>query len=77
MPLTSKGREIFENMAKEYGEKKGESVFYASRNKGTICGVDAQSVGGPKLDRIVTEIDSHRKLSAQMDEIKSFRAAHP
>jgi len=28
------------NMVKEYGAKKGESVFYASKNKGTIKGVD-------------------------------------
>lgn len=40
MPLTSKGEEIKEHMEKEYGEKKGEEVFYASRNKGTISGVD-------------------------------------
>lgn len=40
MPLTSKGEEIKENMEKEYGSKKGEKVFYASKNKGTISGVD-------------------------------------
>ena len=27
-------------MQRNYGAKKGESVFYASRNKGTISGVD-------------------------------------
>lgn len=27
-------------MLKEYGKKRGEAVFYASRNKGTISGVD-------------------------------------
>ncbi len=26
-------------MAKEYGKKKGEQVFYATENKGTIKGV--------------------------------------
>jgi hypothetical protein len=40
MPLTSKGEKILKNMEEEYGAKKGESVFYASRNKGTIGGVD-------------------------------------
>lgn len=39
MPLTSKGEEIKSNMENEYGKKKGESVFYASANKGTIKGV--------------------------------------
>ena len=27
-------------MQDQYGPSKGESVFYASRNKGTISGVD-------------------------------------
>ena len=40
MPLTKKGRKIMKNMKKEYGAKQGESVFYASRNKGTIKGVE-------------------------------------
>lgn len=43
MPLTPKGSKIMANMKKEYGDKKGESVFYASRNKGTISGVDPKS----------------------------------
>jgi hypothetical protein len=41
VPLTSKGNEILSNMEKQYGPKKGEKVFYASKNKGTITGVDA------------------------------------
>lgn len=41
MPLTEKGQKILNAMKGEYGGKKGESVFYASRNKGTISGVDA------------------------------------
>lgn len=28
------------NMKKEYGSKKGESVFYASKNSGRIKGVE-------------------------------------
>lgn len=28
------------NMEKEYGKDKGEGIFYASRNKGTIKGVE-------------------------------------
>lgn len=40
MPLTKKGSKILHNMEKEYGSKKGESVFYASKNKGTIKGVE-------------------------------------
>lgn len=40
MPLSSKGSEILSAMRKEYGAKKGESVFYASKNAGKISGVD-------------------------------------
>lgn len=40
MPLTKKGRKIERAMDKEYGKKKGEKVFYASANKGTIRGVE-------------------------------------
>jgi len=40
MPLTKKGEKIKAAMTKEYGAKKAEKVFYASRNKGTISGVD-------------------------------------
>lgn len=44
MPLTAKGHEILANMIKEYGEQKGSEVFYASRNAGTIAGVDSDFV---------------------------------
>jgi hypothetical protein len=40
MPLTKKGAKIKAAMSKEYGAKKGESVFYASINKGTIKGAE-------------------------------------
>ncbi len=39
MPQTKKGQKIKRAMKKEYGAKKGEQVFYASANKGTIKGV--------------------------------------
>jgi hypothetical protein len=38
MPLTKKGKKIKSAMESEYGAKKGEEVFYASQNKGTIKG---------------------------------------
>lgn len=40
MPLTKKGSKIKRKMKEEYGDKRGESVFYASENKGTITGVE-------------------------------------
>ena len=40
MPKTKKGQKIMRSMKAQYGPEKGERVFYASRNKGTITGVD-------------------------------------
>ena len=47
MPMTKKGKKIMAAMKMQYGEKKGKNVFYASKNKGTIKGVDK----GKKADR--------------------------
>ena len=52
MPLTKKGKEIMKSMKEQYGNKKGESIFYASKNKGTIKGVEKATLGlmmGKKL----------------------------
>ena len=40
MPLTTKGEKIKRNMTKTYGPERGLKIFHASRNKGTIKGVD-------------------------------------
>lgn len=40
MPLNKKGKKIKAAMVDQYGAKKGERVFYASINKGTIKGVE-------------------------------------
>jgi hypothetical protein len=40
MPLTTKGKKIKSAMTAKYGEKKGEQVFYASANKGTVKDVE-------------------------------------
>ena len=59
MPLTDKGKTILGKMKEQYGPDKGENVFYASANKGTITGIEKRkqaSKGGlisgfPKLAR--------------------------
>lgn len=43
MPLTPKGEKILASMKKEYGAKKGTSVFYASVNAGKIKGAEKTS----------------------------------
>lgn len=40
MPKTAKGRKIHTAMVRQYGKAKGEKVFHASKNKGTITGVE-------------------------------------
>lgn len=40
MPLTKKGKKIMKSMKKNYGKKKGKAIFYASRNKGIIKGLE-------------------------------------
>lgn len=43
MPLTEKGQKVMAAMQKEYGSDKGERVFYATRNKGKLKGVEKRS----------------------------------
>ena len=45
MPLIKKGKKIKTAMKQTYGAKKGEQVFYASQQKGTITGTDIKSYG--------------------------------
>lgn len=40
MPLTKKGKKIMSAMKEEYGKERGQRVFYAAANKGTIKGID-------------------------------------
>lgn len=49
MPLTKKGKKIMGAMKEQYGDKAGKRVFYASKNKGTIKGVEGH--GGMKRNR--------------------------
>ena len=51
MPLSKKGTKILSSMKKQYGSKKGTSVFYASTNKETIKGVEARKGGKVKLKK--------------------------
>lgn len=44
MPLTKKGVKVKKAMKKTYGKKKGEEVFFASQQKGTIKGTHRKKV---------------------------------
>jgi 8-oxo-dGTP pyrophosphatase MutT (NUDIX family) len=52
-PLTGKGEKIMSSMQDQYGSEKGKQVFYASKNKGNISGVDNRrsSWGAPRWSR--------------------------
>jgi hypothetical protein len=52
MPLTDKGRKIKAAMTQSYGEEKGERVFHASANKGTITGVHREGRRRPLRSRM-------------------------
>lgn len=52
MPLTAKGARILEKMIETYGEEEGTRVFYASKNSGTIEGVDAMPRLMPKKRKV-------------------------
>ena len=39
MPLSTKGNKILKNMKKQYGTKKGKSVFYAMEHSGKLKSV--------------------------------------
>jgi len=43
MPLNQKGKKIMKSMKAQYGDKKGEQVFYATKNKGKIKNVEKKS----------------------------------
>lgn len=38
--MTGKGKKVMGAMKKTYGPAKGKEVFYASKNKGIVQGVD-------------------------------------
>lgn len=43
VPLTEKGKKMMSAMKKEYGKKKGESVFYATVKKKKLKGMEKKS----------------------------------
>lgn len=79
MPLTSKGSDILAKMKSEYGDEKGEQVFYASKNAGTISGVDSMDNVSPlqqRLDTMAEQVNSLGQVAAsvasRMDAQKTF-----
>ena len=56
MPLNEKGRKIMKSMKKQYGKKRGETVFYASKNKGVIKGVEKKKTRSKNAMSAIEEV---------------------
>ena len=65
MPLTKKGKDIMKSMKRTYGGKKGEQVFYATKNAGKIDEVEKMAKGGKakKSKSRVNEAGNYTKPS--------------
>lgn len=69
MPLTSKGNDILSNMEKEYGSEKGKEVFYASKNAGTVSGVDSA------MDNRKDEMSVAERLDTMSQQVNALGQA--
>lgn len=72
MPLTAKGEEILAAMKRQYGDKKGEQVFYASINAGKITGAEMA-----KSDDADSEDASEAMAKALANGAKLLVFRHP
>ena len=74
MPLTTKGKKIKSAMTKKYGEKKGENIFYASANKGTIKGVakGQKLKAGGSVAKAGTKAKSKAKSKSRVNEAGNY-----
>lgn len=52
MPLTDKGKKVLRSMKEEYGDEKGEEVFYASINAGKIKGAHPKGYKKPRKKKL-------------------------
>jgi len=63
MPLTKKGKKIMRSMKEQYGPERGEEVFYASRNKGAIEGVEKFARGGSVAKKSFPDLNKDGKVT--------------
>ena len=73
MPLTAKGKKIKAAMEKQYGKERGDRVFYAAENKGTIKGVAKKADGGKTKSR-VNEAGNYTKPTMRKQLFESIKA---
>jgi|TARA_R100000322_G_C5386128_1_gene177370 hypothetical protein len=55
VPLNKKGKKIMSSMQEQYGKKKGTAIFYATKNKGKIKGVEKAAMGRAMFSQTTTK----------------------
>jgi hypothetical protein len=66
MPQTKKGKKIMSAMKKQYGEKKGKAVYFASIVKGKIKGAEGKGGTGKLAKAKRTYAKRTKKKKMQM-----------
>ena len=70
MPLSKAGKKIKAKLEKQYGEKKGEGIFYAMENKGEIPGMNKMK--GYAAGGMMKEVPEDNKgLSMLPEEVRN------
>ena len=69
MPLSKAGKKIKAKLEKQYGEKKGEGIFYAMENKGEIPGMNKMKGYAKGGDTKTTKSRKRRSESDSQDDL--------
>jgi hypothetical protein len=71
--MSKAGRKIMANLKKEYGDKKGEGIFYAMENKGEIPGMNKMKgyAKGGDTKKKKKDVKSKTDRDEQMDKARS------
>jgi hypothetical protein len=88
MPLTAKGKKLKEKFEKQYGKKKGQSVFYAMENSGKLKkvvkargGKDMGTVAGTSRpardDKAISQRMEKTQLAADLKKTKDVPFKKP
>ena len=74
MPLATKGSKIKKAMVSQYGKEKGEDVFYAAANKGTIKGVakGQKLKAGGSVGKAGKQAKSKTKSKSRVNEAGNY-----
>ena len=75
MPLSKAGKKIMTNLKGQYGDKKGEQVFYAMENKGEIPGMmKKKMMAGGMVNKNPTMADNQMYAKGGMAKKKGYAA---